>query len=447
MSGTLETLLRRIRDGLADADEVVEARRLATHDARLPESLRSSAIFTDEPEADAAALLAVLGQDDLFGAALADAIAAEIGDQPVDAGEPVPGADADRPHVDVAGAVRGEAGRVEITGQVMGALGLAILPVADALAREVGEPPDLSGAVMGQVDAEVLPIGAAVSEEAGGIELAAAVLGELGAEVPPVEAAVRHEAGAPDATWVREVLEAIGIEVLPVAEAVRAEAGTVDVAERVARTLSPEVLAGLLDHQLDATTHRLAAEAVGEDQLGSELTAMADLARDLRNALDEEAGSAPSVWGEVAHAVGIAEPERVEGWDETVLAEAVHHEAGEIDVIEAVQREIGKAPPRSMPLAEIPMESLPPPANRRTWGLGGLVLAAAALLAVFVGPLAGWLPGGDGADGMLLPSGMTFASAQEVVVEDLQYADSVQVFQTEGEGGAVIIWFDEGAVL
>ena len=38
---------------------------------------------------------------------------------------------------------------------------------------------------------------------------------------------------------------------------------------------------------------------------------------------------------------------------------------------------------------------------------------------------------------------MVFASAAEVVVEDLDYADTVQVMQTEGDEGAVIIWVAE----
>ena len=40
---------------------------------------------------------------------------------------------------------------------------------------------------------------------------------------------------------------------------------------------------------------------------------------------------------------------------------------------------------------------------------------------------------------------MLFAHAGEVVVEDLSYGDDVQVLQTEGDEGAVILWVDEEA--
>ena len=42
---------------------------------------------------------------------------------------------------------------------------------------------------------------------------------------------------------------------------------------------------------------------------------------------------------------------------------------------------------------------------------------------------------------------MRFAMAAEVIVEDLSYSDTVQVMQTEGDEGALIIWLDEEAVL
>jgi hypothetical protein len=38
-----------------------------------------------------------------------------------------------------------------------------------------------------------------------------------------------------------------------------------------------------------------------------------------------------------------------------------------------------------------------------------------------------------------------FASADEVVVEELDYGADVTVFQAEGDEGAVIIWVDEEA--
>ena len=70
--------------------------------------------------------------------------------------------------------------------------------------------------------------------------------------------------------------------------------------------------------------------------------------------------------------------------------------------------------------------------------MGLVALAAAALVGVVIGRMANPLVGGE-SDLML------FAQAGDVVVEDLSYGDSVQVFQFEGEQGAVILWVDEGA--
>ena len=38
---------------------------------------------------------------------------------------------------------------------------------------------------------------------------------------------------------------------------------------------------------------------------------------------------------------------------------------------------------------------------------------------------------------------LVFASASDVVVEDLSFGDGVQVFQTEGDDGALVLWIEE----
>src|SRR5690606_27010304 len=159
---------------------------------------------------------------------------------------------------------------------------------------------------------------------------------------------LRAEAGRVELAG--SVLASLGRSVLPVAEAVRAEAGPVDLADAVDLSLSPEALAGVLDHQLDDVTHRLVAAAIHEDQRGDELTAMADLGSELRSALRAEAGPV-ELWAAVAGDIGIADPEHVEGWDARLLGEALRAEAGSVDLADAVLREVRRTRPVQMPLA------------------------------------------------------------------------------------------------
>ncbi|MBT3222377.1 MAG: hypothetical protein HN348_25165 [Proteobacteria bacterium] len=42
---------------------------------------------------------------------------------------------------------------------------------------------------------------------------------------------------------------------------------------------------------------------------------------------------------------------------------------------------------------------------------------------------------------------LRFASSSEIVVHDLEYGDNIQVFQAEGDEGAMILWVEEEAVL
>lgn len=502
MSGRLEHLLRRIRDGHADSGDLAEARRLVACDARIPDEIREVALFDDDVEGDAAGLLSVLGADDLFGENLFDAILAEAGplhgaddlptstglppgrEEPVTALEALTGGfdlEADDPveldqhpdwlplaealreglrseaagvdlavavgrelglaHIDVAGSVRAEAGRVDLAAQVAEALGHSVHDVSQAVRAEAGPGPELAHAVLAALGEPGLPLAEAVRAEAGRCEVGAAVLQALGESLVPLAESVQAEAGRVELAGA--VLAELGQSVLPVSEAVRAESGRVELAERVLRTLSPEALAGVLDHELDDTTHRLAAGAIAEDHRGDELTAMAELGAELRSTLRQEAGRV-ELWAAVAGAIGIADPEHVEGWDDTLLAEAVRAEAGTVELAEAVLRDVRRTRPVQMPLAEMPVDPLPAPANRSTWGWAGLVAAALVLLALGLqGVLGPVLHTGQGII-EAVPE-LTFASADELVVEDLQYGEDVTVFQTEGDDGAVIIWVDEEA--
>ena len=222
MANSLETLLRRIRDGVSSSEEMERARTLVLADDRLPAELREVVLLDEEAApSDAAGLLSVLGADDL-GALLAEAIEAEAS-----AGPDAPDA-------------------VELEAQEHDPTWAAI---RDVLVRElqrrsahvelaevvVRQMPELRDWVWGPVLAE------AVYLHAGRIDVAAAVVAELGLDAGlDVAAAVRAEAGEVDVSGLvmREV--GIGAAVPQLAEAVRAEAGTVDVTDAVARALALE---------------------------------------------------------------------------------------------------------------------------------------------------------------------------------------------------------------
>ena len=131
------------------------------------------------------------------------------------------------------------------------------------------------------------------------------------------------------------------------------------------------------------------------------------------------------------------------GLDRLAVADAVYAEAGEIDVAGRVFAELGL---RARPPAMAPAAPMPLPVNdvrgfrwfgrRASWG--AVALAAAALLAVVVGRP--WAPDVSPVEHLL------FAQASDVVIEDLEYAEGVQVVQLEGAEGAVILWVDDGEV-
>lgn len=119
------------------------------------------------------------------------------------------------------------------------------------------------------------------------------------------------------------------------------------------------------------------------------------------------------------------------------VADAVRFECGTVDVRDAVMAEV--APTAS---SVDRLVTVPEPANR-SWGAWVTAAVAAAVLLV-VGPTA-LGPNSSTSGGLVEP--IRFAMAAEVIVEDLSYADTVQVMQTEGDEGALIIWLDEEAVL
>ena len=426
MTGMLETLLMRIRDGGATDADLQKARGLVRHDARLPPELREEVlILATEAPSDAAGLLAVLGVDELFGDALRDAVSYDLS---VSEAELTPSEvlelEDDWPWGPlVAEAVSGEAGRCEVVDAVLARVDRGVSSdwvygplLAEAVSREGGR-------------AEVaLDIQAAVgAEKAGVVE---AILAEAG-PVPSVDEtlqlawladAVQHEAGTVDVS--HGVFAALEMEALPVAEAVRREAGLVDVAAVVISAL--ELADGVM-----AVAEAVRQEAGPVDVGGAVLAELQISALPVAEAVRFEAGELESV--EAAGESG-------------AVAAAVRSEAGSVDVTDSVlsalaaRRASTSEPPGQMPSAEAAPMSLPAPANR-AWSWGAMLMAAIVLCVVGASQLIGGLGPIESAQ----PAPMQFAAASEIVVDELEWSDAVQVMQTEGDEGALIIWVDEEA--
>jgi len=255
----------------------------------------------------------------------------------------------------------------------------------------------------------------AVAIESGEPELAHEIGEQIGDPWQPMAQALRIESslvgGVVDLA--DKVLQGCGLEMddLPIAEAVRSEAGEVDIAEAVMFSLS-----------LDK-----ACEEVFEAELGDML----------RDGLEEAAGPAPDLWGSISQAIGIEDPEAIAGYDGALVAEAVRAEAGALPA--AFTDHVMTALAVS---AIAPHPGLPQPANRRwLWAV-----AAAAVAGIM-----GWSSQFNPLESPIVdtPEVLTFASANEIVVDDLFYAENamVQVFQTGADDGALIIWIDEEVVL
>jgi hypothetical protein len=230
------------------------------------------------------------------------------------------------------------------------------------------------------MEAEADPrVGEAVAAEGAGIDIADAVMGALGEAEWPVGEAVKDEAGSVELA--SEVMGALGESRWPVGEAVRHEAGTVDVSAEVLRALD------------------------------------------------------------------------MQAWP---VGEAVRHHAGTVDVADAVMAIVVPVTLAEHPRTPILSEPARPAAANRGWvlvatmaamfmgvlGLSGL----AGTLAVLSGGQATdnmQIAGHDGVEMLLAAPDLVFASAAEVVVEDLSFGDGVMVFQDEGAEGALILWVDE----
>lgn len=214
-----------------------------------------------------------------------------------------------------------------------------------------------------------------------------------------------------------------------VGDAVAREAGGVEVADGVDRDLGH---AGR-GTPVGAAVRALSGEA---DVSRGVLEALGFASPPVAEAVRAEAGDV-----DVAGAVGEALALGSLGPD---LAAAVRQEAGRVDVVPGVMAAIGawraEVPAVDGPVL-LPARGPARAANQGQWGFAGFALAAAVLISVVVGRLA--IP----VDPVITAAELqpVFAHAGEVVIEDLQYGDNVQVLQTEGDDGAVVLFIDEEA--
>ena len=148
------------------------------------------------------------------------------------------------------------------------------------------------------------------------------------------------------------------------------------------------------------------------------------------------------------------------------IREAVRAEAGETPQIWAAveddiraretlvpEHPVGSFPSAVTPSPVAPSASLPRAANNnRRWmtaAFGALAIAAAVLLVFGLSSDESTIAGLPTPEPVVLVESaeLVFASASDVVVENLEYGDDVMVMQMMGDDGAMILWVDEGEVL
>ena len=242
------------------------------------------------------------------------------------------------------------------------------------------------------------------------------VMAAIASSAPPVADAVRDEAGQVEVT--AETLEALGDLGIPVREAVYGEAGQVDIAAEVLRAL------GAREMPWSKAVH---SECGDVDVVASVCSDLAIETVDIRAAVLDEAGDSPQIWQAV------------------------------LDDIQARETLVPEAPVVAFPpdstVSPAAIHAVPAAANNnRRWGrygFGALVMAAVALVVFGLSPGTSTITGTPVTDSprLIEASELVFASASDVVVENLEYGDDVMVMQMMGDDGAVILWVDEGEVL
>jgi len=143
----------------------------------------------------------------------------------------------------------------------------------------------------------------------------------------------------------------------------------------------------------------------------------------------------------VARAIGITDPERVPGWDETVLAPALRGVAGSVDVRDRVLAVVGAGVGPSLGHADVPEPANTVYTARAAWSVFGALVAAAVLMFVFVPRM--FAPDAE-PEFHEVPA--TFAAAGEINVDEIRSGERASVFvETPIDSSSpLIIWVDDG---
>jgi negative regulator of sigma E activity len=217
------------------------------------------------------------------------------------------------------------------------------------------------------------------------------------------------------------------------------------------------VLSALFDGELSVEERLGLAQRIGSDDGARKaLSSYAELGRFMRETIEQEvrAVDLSTTWSEVAAGIGIADPERVEGWEPTaaVLRSVIqdHAHMSENQRAEMVEDVLAAIQPREIVhlVEEEATEPLLADGNRLRTLVPALAMAALALLVV--SPFLGESPIATeeaAADEQAMEEAIEFAGLSRTEVLELEYASQVfvQVIQGDEDDAPIILFVDEDA--
>ncbi len=272
---------------------------------------------------------------------------------------------------------------------------------------------------------------------------------------------------------VGEVLEALSIEDGwgAISDALRHEVMNFDISDSVMTAIetpaietpaaeletAPEeevVLSALFDGEVSVQERMALAGRIASDTESRDtLNAYAQIGRLMRQTVKAEAKHVDlsGTWSAVAQAIGVEDPEYVEGWEpvgqalkDVVLAEAHMSQAESAELTEEI---LVAVRPRGLVLLEPeePEEAVELQASQARYLLPAMAMAALALMAAlpFLSPSTKDSNPLDPVAAEELQ--LNFAEINKAEVENLEYAQDVfvHVIQDDGEGAPMIIFIEE----
>ena len=241
--------------------------------------------------------------------------------------------------------------------------------------------------------------------------------------------------------------------------AIETPAAEAPVLEAVAEEPAPEeevVLSALFDGELSVEERiQLAGRIASDTESRDTLNAYAQLGRLMRQSVEAEAKQVDlsGTWAGVAQAIGLEDPEYVEGWEpvgaalrEVILTEAHMSQAESTELTDEI---LAAVQPRELVLLEPeePEEVLELHAAQTRHLLPAMAMAALALVVAV--PFLSPSTEDSASDEPVVTEELQldFAEINKAEVENLEYAQDVfvHVIQDEGEGAPMIIFIEEDA--